>query len=198
MLNPEDVITRRDGEPDEVYNALLMLAAMPPEKRILAELARLCNVTRPTPGRWRDKWDWERRLAAYDAALSDPVTGPLTRAVAAADRPADPEERDELVRQIRAYRAQVLQTADAIQVVAMRALGRVRERLDGLTDAEIGKMSMRDLAALANMALGAVKQAQASKGDIYGLTEFVAYLENGGRDANKTQVSHRSDDAEAE
>lgn len=196
MIAPQDVITRLPGEPEIAYQALVMLAAKNPSQRVLSDVALACGVSRVTPGRWRDRWGWEARIAAYDAAVADPITGPLTRAIAAADRPADPAARDELVEQIRAYRAQVLDSADAMQAVAMRALDAVRKRLEALTPEDIEDMSVRDVAALSSMALAAIKQAQASKGDIFGLTEFVTYLENGGREVQKPQVSHRSDDAE--
>ncbi len=196
MLIPSDVITRLDGEPENAYQALLILAAKPAVTRTMSDVARACGVSKPTVGRWRDTWNWTRRLAAYDAATTDPVTGPLARIAAAADRPADPDARDEIVQQIRAYRSQVIESADKIHAVAMRTLDQVMARLNGMTDQDVAKMSMRDLAALTNAALAAIKQAQECKGNFYGLTEFIAYLENVERESTENpQVSHRSEDA---
>lgn len=198
MLAPADIIIQLAGEPQNAYQALLLYAATPPHQRNLSAVAKSCGVARVTPGRWRDTWDWNARLDAYDKAVSNPLSGPLTRALAASERPPDAESRAEIDAQVRAYRAQVLESADALQVIALAALSRVSERLNALTPQEIEKMSIRDACALANTAMAAVKQAQASKGDIFGLTEFLTYLEQGGREAIESQVSHRSNDAEAE
>lgn len=62
---------RQEGETEKAYSAFKIYLEMPERSR--GKVAKSLKKDQSLIGRWANKYDWERRAAAYDSSIFDSV-----------------------------------------------------------------------------------------------------------------------------
>lgn len=179
----EPILDVIEGEPAEVYDALQTLAATPPHQRELADLAKRTGRNVRTLYRWRDRWNWAARLAAYDARGAQ-------QQLSVAAVAAEGDEREELIARlalIKQYEQQARTLHSSALSAAVAIYRKVLPRIE-LLDAK--DLDARAIAQLLNAASRTSAVAMEGLSELHGIAEFTAWA--------REQIEDAPGDAEQE
>lgn len=127
---------RQDGESEKAFEAFVIYRDMGLERTVSAVVKRL-EKSRNLLDRWKDRWDWETRAAAYDNYL-------------------DREAQKAAIREYKKMNQRHIETAKLLQSKALESLQNVEQGslspkyiLDFLTKAiELERIAAKDLTLL--------------------------------------------------